>query len=227
MGLGHSPRIVTDGLVLCLDAANKRSYGGSGTTWTDRSTSGNDGTLTNSPYFDENNGGSIVFDGSNEYIDLGSPSNIFSGIFGSNKISIGGWFKTSTTSPSSQKIVFDSGTTEVVQIDMASGGIAFRLGGPNTRISRVEPTADKWFHFLGTYNGSSMIGYFNGSKYTESSGLTSNISSSDNGSTMIAKYPGGGSYQFLGHISQFCIYSKALTADEVRQNYLATKERYA
>ena len=35
MGLGHSPRIVTDGLVLCLDAANKRSYGGSGTTWTD------------------------------------------------------------------------------------------------------------------------------------------------------------------------------------------------
>ena len=225
MGTGYNPSIVTDGLVLCLDAANSRSYPKSGTTWSDLAGS-NNGTLTNGPTFDAGNGGSIVFDGSNDYIDLGSPSSVFSGIFGSNKISIGGWFKTSATSPSSQKIVFDSGTSEVIQIDMASGGIAFSLVGPNTRISRVEPTADKWFHFLGTYNGSSMIGYFNGSKYTESSGLSSNIHSSDNGSTMMAKYPVGG-YQFLGRVSQFYIYNKALTTDEIRQNYEATVGRYS
>jgi hypothetical protein len=57
MGLGHSPRIVTDGLVLCLDAANARSYPGTGTTWTDRSGNGNDGTLINGPTFSDENGG--------------------------------------------------------------------------------------------------------------------------------------------------------------------------
>ena len=47
MGLAHSPKIVTDGLVLCLDAGDGKSYSGSGTTWTDRSGQDNNGTLTN------------------------------------------------------------------------------------------------------------------------------------------------------------------------------------
>jgi hypothetical protein len=51
MSLIHSPRIVTDGLVLCLDAGNPKSYTGSGTTWTDLSGNGNNGTLTNSPTY--------------------------------------------------------------------------------------------------------------------------------------------------------------------------------
>ena len=60
MGLAHSPRIVTDGLVLCLDAASKRSYPGTGTTWTDLK-GGNNGTLTNGPTFDTGNGGECSF----------------------------------------------------------------------------------------------------------------------------------------------------------------------
>ena len=73
MGLTHSPKIVTDGLVLCYDAANTRSYPGTGTTWTDLAGS-NDGTLTNGPTFDTTNGGSIVFDGTDDRvaISLGS-----------------------------------------------------------------------------------------------------------------------------------------------------------
>ena len=51
MGLTHSPRIVTDGLVLALDAANVKSYGGSGTTWTDLSGKGNNGTINGSPSY--------------------------------------------------------------------------------------------------------------------------------------------------------------------------------
>ena len=73
MGLAHSPRIVTDGLVLCLDAASKRSYPGAGTTWTDLK-GGNNGTLTNGPTFDADNGGSIVFDGSDDYVNCGNGS---------------------------------------------------------------------------------------------------------------------------------------------------------
>jgi hypothetical protein len=68
MALAHSPSIVTSGLVLCLDAANPKSYPGSGTTWTDLSGNGNNGTLVNGPTYSSVNGGSIVFDGSNDYI---------------------------------------------------------------------------------------------------------------------------------------------------------------
>jgi hypothetical protein len=69
MGIFYNPKIVTDDLVLCLDAANKRSYPGTGTTWTDLAGS-NDGTLINGPTFDTTNGGSIVLDGTNDFVSI-------------------------------------------------------------------------------------------------------------------------------------------------------------
>ena len=69
MGINYNPKIVTDGLVLCYDAANDRSYPNTGTTWTDLAGS-NNGTLTNGPTFDTTNGGSIVFDGTNDRISI-------------------------------------------------------------------------------------------------------------------------------------------------------------
>jgi hypothetical protein len=67
MSLSHGPAVVTNGLVLALDAADRNSYPGSGTTWTDLSGRGNNGTLTNGPTYSSSNGGSIVFDGTNDY----------------------------------------------------------------------------------------------------------------------------------------------------------------
>ena len=63
MATNYNPSIVSDGLVLCLDAANTKSYTGSGTTWTDISGEGYDATLTNGPTFNSDYGGNIVFDG--------------------------------------------------------------------------------------------------------------------------------------------------------------------
>ena len=68
MGFGNGPRIVSNGLVLALDAADKNSYPGSGITWRDVSGNNNNGTLTNGPTFDSSNGGSIVFDGTNDFV---------------------------------------------------------------------------------------------------------------------------------------------------------------
>jgi hypothetical protein len=69
MSLSHSPLIVRDGLVLCLDAANPRSYPKSGTTWSDLA-GANNGTLTNmTDNFNQDDKGSLSFDGSNEYVD--------------------------------------------------------------------------------------------------------------------------------------------------------------
>ena len=73
MAFNYSPKIVTDGLVLCLDAGNPNSYPGSGNTWTDLSRGRNNGTLTNGPTFDSGNGGSIVFDGSTKRATLTTP----------------------------------------------------------------------------------------------------------------------------------------------------------
>ena len=73
MGLSHSPNIVTDVLVLCLDAANRRSYPGSGNSWLDLSGNGNNGTLTNGPTYSSANGGSLVFDGVDDYVNCGTP----------------------------------------------------------------------------------------------------------------------------------------------------------
>ena len=68
MGVYAGPEISSDGLVLSLDAGNTKSYSGSGTIWNDISGRGNNGTLTNGPTYSSANGGSIVFDGTNDYV---------------------------------------------------------------------------------------------------------------------------------------------------------------
>mgnify|MGYP006213918775 FL=1 len=90
----YNPNIVTDGLVLCLDAANKRSYIGSGTAWDDLA-GGNNGTLTNGPTFDAGNGGSVVFDGANDYINLGDGLDAKSGDY-----TFGSWSRLTSLSSS-------------------------------------------------------------------------------------------------------------------------------
>ena len=70
MAIRGGPDIIEDGLVLHLDAADRNSYAGSGSTWYDLSGSGNNGTLTNGPIFSQNNRGCIILDQSDDYIDL-------------------------------------------------------------------------------------------------------------------------------------------------------------
>ena len=70
MGIGYNPSVVSDGLVLCLDAGNIKSYPGSGTTWTDIGGNQNNGTFVNGPSYNSSAGGSIVFDGIDDRINL-------------------------------------------------------------------------------------------------------------------------------------------------------------
>jgi len=76
------PDIVTDGLVLALDAANVKSYPGSGTTWRDLSGNDGNGTLTAGPTFSTDNGGVISFDGSDDAVDISGYD------FGAGEVSI-------------------------------------------------------------------------------------------------------------------------------------------
>ena len=94
MSFSYSPKVVTDGLVLYLDAANPKSYVSGSTAWNDVSRGGNNGTLTNGPTFNSANGGSIVFDGVNDYVALGNISSL---ILANNQFTISYWLRMTGT----------------------------------------------------------------------------------------------------------------------------------
>lgn len=215
MGLGHSPRIVTDGLVLCLDAANKRSYGGSGTTWTDRSTSGNNGALTNGPTFDSGNGGSIVFDGSNDHVIFDSPWTSSGG-------SVFVWFK------GAGGVICGSygGSSDKRSPTFFTSGSNLKYEFLNLTSSNIISTFQQnvWYNLCLTYDSS-----LNTNVYLNSTLTNQATASSDTfwSYETVGRYGNFGSQFFNGSIPSYTCYNRALTADEVRQNYLATKERYA
>ena len=88
--------IITRGLVLHLDASSPSSYPGSGTSWSDISNNGHVGTLTNGPTFSTDGGGSIVFDGSNDYVTIPHSSNWS---FGTGEFTFDIWVNVASTSP--------------------------------------------------------------------------------------------------------------------------------
>ena len=97
MGTSYNPPIVTDGLVFCVDAANQRSYPKSGTTWSDLAGS-NDGAMSGGPTFDSNNGGSLIFDRSNDWVNLGtSPEDL---VGQGSAATISAWFNSDNTNQS-------------------------------------------------------------------------------------------------------------------------------
>ena len=219
MGTGYNPRIVTDGLVLCLDAANARSYPGTGTTLTDRSTSGNNAILTNGPTFSSNNGGRIVFDGTDDEIQL-SSSISFSG----SPASICVWCTKSGI------IAAGSNYSEGYHIYIAGTSTFQNWGGSHVNFG--NPTSlgllgddPRYVTIIKDYTNSVEQLYVNGE-------LKSSISNSTFKNCTVRGfgrlYYNSGAYAESNMSFYSCqIYNRALTADEVRQNYLATKERYA
>ena len=113
--MNYGPKIVTNGLILALDAGDRNSYIGSGTTWKDLSGNINNGLLFNGPSFSSANGGSIVFDGIDDYVVLNGGNNLNNwNVDGTNSAtnyrsytSASIWFKAATTSTSGvQKMIF-------------------------------------------------------------------------------------------------------------------------
>ena len=216
MGLAHSPSIVTDGLVLCLDAANTKSYPGSGTTWTDISGKDIDGTLTNGPTFDSGNKGSIVLDGSNDYIQLSTNSDLtFTGDF-----SYETWLMTDVqpasnhiwSTPGNQTFQFNSGT--IIYYSSITGDQSFGSLSNNT-----------WTHYVLTRSGNTLTGYLNGAQaWTNTPGgsPTHNFSGLSIGYRTIS--PAG--FYWDGKFAAVRMYSKGLTSTEVLQNYNAFKGRF-
>jgi hypothetical protein len=219
------PNIITDGLVLALDAANSRSYPGTGTTWSDLSGNGNSGTLTNGPTFNSGSNGSIVFDGVNDYtsisnsnsLQFGSNFTVNSWIYPTNLLNRFGIFST--------RFDNSSGSWQL-EVGVANGGTGrIAITGVNTWIwesnSNVVQT-NSWYNIC--YISSSNTLYLNGVLLTPL--VTTVYTILNNVSIKVIASGTLNSQLFPGNIAQVSIYNRALSATEVSQNYNATKTRY-
>ena len=218
-----SSGIVTDGLVLWLDAGITPSYPGSGTAWTDLSGNKNNGTLTNGPTYNSSNGGSIVFDGTNDYVTRPSAtSNLSAGV------SMELVFRSTDLNSRAQGLM--QYITHPYYIDFYCGG----NGSLRWETWVPVPTAggaiyspsilsnNTWYHAVGTFiNGSSIL-YINGANVASASQTPGTYSSSYTADIIIGDYYG----YMSGSVGIVRIYNRALTAAEVAQNFNALKARF-
>ena len=220
MAFGNGPKIVTNGLVLLLDAADKNSYPGSGTTWTDISGNGNNGTLTNGPTFNSANGGSIVFDGIDDYSTIPSSPSWAIGTNGTLEMVI--YRAASITTNHRLWCVTNNSSNLDAYLDNATGGVYMHGGVIGTN---AQPPLNQYLHVLVTYNSGTIAMYYNGISQTLS-GTSTGYNITGTGTLFIAQFYAGGSYYFNGRIPSFKIYNRALSATEILQNYNATKSRF-
>ena len=211
MGIAYNTSLVTDGLIVYVDAANPRSYSGTGNTWYDLSGSNNHMTLVNGVAYSTNNGGIMQTDGTNDYIVL-SP------------------FNQVTTNHTIMAAVRYSGATRGRIITSFSNN--WLLGHWNNQnpvyyaegwmVGPGVASNTNWQITTGVENYSSDVWsmYINGSLSVSNS----NGSQGPNG-LCLGAWLGSGEYS-TAEISFLMFYNRLLTADEIKQNYNAIKKRF-
>jgi len=230
MALSHSPKIVTDGLVLCLDAGDGKSYGGSGTTWTDRSGNGNHGTLTNGPTYSSNNGGSLVFDGSNDYVGY-DVDDLFND---TQNFSIEYFIKINNTTSNLLYGHNVNGNRMYSGTYQGYWDIGYGSTTWTSSTDGKQEVTQGWHHIAVTVSDGVCKIYVNSiansrtitdTSVTYVSGQLYMIGAFNYGSGSTGSFYSG--YNHLNNCATFKVYNKALTASEVLQNYNATKGRFS
>jgi len=229
MSCHAGPNLVEDGLVLALDAGNTKSYPGSGTTWTDLSGNGNDGTLTNGPTFDSGNLGSIDFDGTDDFCTTGTPLDpVAYGLFAdsSSSWSVTSFFNADTGASGRDTITGKGGGAGVnaTYITYREGSnLRVRLRGGTVTTVSTNISANTWYEVTVTWDGTTAKSYFNSVFATN---VSVGVAAKQGRDFNIGATNSGGGLFFDGKVSVTLVYNKALTAAEITQNYNALKGRY-
>ncbi len=224
------PDILNNGVIFHLDAANTKSYIGSGTAWNDLSTNRNNATLFNTPTYTTTNAGYFSFDKNTyEYATATNPGSL-------SNWSIEAFFRV-TSSLTGQVTMIVGG-----QYDLASN-LNFSMGtnraassynicvgffnGAWRNTDGFAPSLNVWYHVVGTYNGTTIIQYNNGVLNTQ---LSYAGTSQSGGEIRIARRwdeSATNSINFFpGDIAMVRIYNRALSSTEVIQNYNSQKSRF-
>ena len=223
MPINYCPRIVTDGIILYLDAGNIKSYSGSGTTWTDISTNNHNATLTNGPTYNSDNGGCIVFDGTNDHAVLDSSFQVST----SGTYSFEAWIYKTATSVNNAGMLISGGyggDKDGIIISTEDFGTA----GP-IRIFSINGTCAAIY-----YNGVSQtlregndatLTTFNLNEWIHIVVTGINVNSVDGAAHHIGQN-NNNTNQFTGRISNIKLYDRTLTAAEVKQNFNKLRWRF-
>jgi hypothetical protein len=230
MAFGNGPRIVTDGLVVSLDAADRNSYASGSTVWNNLSGNNYAGSLINGAGFNISNGGSISFDGIDDYV-----SQTYN-LIGSTDFSIEIWARndhqrdpvTDNNSLALGGIVAEGGSYLRYGVYNASnptpGYVLFYAAGPNTFVGPTFPnnfSINAWHCYTFTRTTTSQRIYTDATLLGEST--------YSNTTALSINYNGIGRYAFTywkGLIPTYRIYNRALSPTEILQNYNAQKSRF-
>jgi hypothetical protein len=219
MSVSYNTKIVTNGLVLALDAANSKSYPGSGTTWTDLSGRGNNGTLENSPSYSGSNGGTLLFNGTTQRVICGNASNL--------QITVGtisAWFNANNGNAGYNGIIAKQNAWGLFVASNVL--VAYDWGNGAERSTGITVGNSSWNYVVMTFTetigtpSNNAIVYLNGRPV-----LTTTIKHNNNTVQVMVGEANAGQY-FGGNIAQTSIYNRVLSASEIIQNFNALRGRY-
>jgi hypothetical protein len=165
MGIAYNTSIVRDGLVLYLDAANKKSYSGTGTVWKDLSGQSNNGTLVNGVGYSSDNKGAMAFDGVDDYVDSGEASFLGPSLSG---LTVSCWIRIKTRKTAIIAENGDSFTTNTFYIAQENANtLSFLVcNNGSTAVQRADISGyelDTWINFVSVWAPQTMISsYING-----------------------------------------------------------------
>lgn len=225
MSVNAGPDTVESGLVFTLDAANSKSYPGSGTTWTDISGGGNIGTLAGGPTFSTTLGGIISFDGSNDIVTI--PNNVS---LDTQTPTVEVWVRTNATNQNG--FWFEKGAVNTQYALFQEGGlIQWRMYiGGITQLSTttaVYMNTSNWYQVVGTFTSGSRKLYING--VLVSSDTQTGTISTNSGGMSLGAYGGAtgtNAYFYNGSLAICRVYNRVLSAAEILQNFNATRGRF-
>ena len=241
MAFGNGPRIVTEGLVLAVDAADRNSYAGSGNVWNSLGTGDYTGTLTNGPTFSAADGGSILFDGTNDFINgpaqsLTSPLSFYTGSFTLEAIVKPIAYQTGSYFGLANMVIskgFASTFNYAMQITNDTT-VSFIKRGSTESLQFHTFTVPSMRNVISSITftinaaGTTVTCYFNGnligSLAIAGTRIEPNI---PNDFILISGLSATGlGTQFIGNIYGIKIYNIPLSAAQVAQNVAAVKSRY-
>jgi hypothetical protein len=220
--LSGGPNIVTDGLVMYLDAANSKSYVSGSTSWRDIAGS-NNGTLVNGVAYSTAKGGNLVFDGSDDHVNCGLAS------FQPTQLTLCAWVSSNIANRDGA-IIAKGNINESTE-----WGLAFGYSNPYYLVGRATTSVNQLVY---PWSGSLLVGYHyicytminntSASLYIDGVQVISTNTIGSIGlntkNVLIGKWNNYG--PFLGNVAQTSIYSRALTSQEILQNFNATKTRF-
>ena len=222
MAFHYSPKVVTDGLVLYLDAANPTSYISGSTAWNDLSRRGNNATLINGPAFNTGSLGSIAFDNTDDYATASSSAFTF----GTGNFTMDIWIKPLSFTTYGHMLSLPDQNTFTLKFDTTAdspgGGIIYYY--PYTNYGNTpswKATINTWYNI--TLARLSNVGYtyLNGRFTGTSNNFNNNITTQT-----LSIHKGYSTEYAPSQMATIKVYNRALSAQEVLQNYNATKGRF-